>query len=203
MGGTGAEGTEAAWRRRDDEGTELPRHLLLRAGQGDVDAFNRFYRLTVDDLARFVAGRVPAGDVEDLVAETYLRAFRGAGGFSDRGKPALAWLVTIARNQIAGHYAKQARSIPPAADARTVPSVEDRAEIKAEHEEIRDQLDELPARYREVLRLRYVDELPVAVCAAHLGMSEGAVRALTFRAVSALRRRHQPIGPGDESGDLE
>ncbi len=172
-----------------DSGTtdENPRALLLRAGTGDTEAFHRFYISTVDDVSRYVASRADAGSTEDIVAETYLRAYRSAASFTDRGTPAIAWLITIARNQIATHYRRSSRQVRPNADERTVPSTEERSVLSDEHAAVLRDLQQLSPRYQEILRLRFIEDLPVAVCADELEIGEGAVRALTFRALNALR----------------
>lgn len=162
--------------------------LLMEAGRGDTDAFRRFYELTFDDLTRYVSSRVKPSDVDDMVAETYLRAFSSADSFRNQGRPALAWLVTIARNRIATHHYETGRRLRPSADERGIPSVEEQSINAEEHREVLDNLAKLSPRHREILQLRFIDNLPVPVCALELDMSEGAVRAITFRALSALRR---------------
>jgi RNA polymerase sigma-70 factor (ECF subfamily) len=50
-----------------------------------------------------------------------------------------------------------------------------------------DALGKLPEDYREALRLRYFDALPVAQIAARMNRSEGAVHMLCHRGLEALR----------------
>lgn len=171
------------------KGEPLPRDLLVRAGRGDTAAFHRFYLLTVDDVVRFVSSRVPVDAVDDVVAETYLRAFRSAAGFQDRGVPAVAWLLTIARNQIASHFRVASRTPAPRADERTMIATDERVVQQDEEAGVVGDLAALPERYRRVLTLRFIDDRSVADCGEELGLNEGAVRALTFRALEALRQQ--------------
>jgi RNA polymerase sigma-70 factor (ECF subfamily) len=66
----------------------------------------------VDGLRRFVARRVPADDVPDVVQEVLLRLHQGAGGLRDHAR-AEAWLYAIARRTVADHYRSRG-SQPPA-----------------------------------------------------------------------------------------
>ncbi len=163
--------------------------LLIQASTGDTEAFQRFYQLNVDDVTRYVASRSSSSDVEDLVADTFVLAFHKAASFRDQGRPAKAWLITIAKNRLVSHHRSRRRRASLNADELTVPSVEERTIERDQGLGVMGHVSRLPANQQEVLRLRFVDELSVSACASALGVSEGAVRASTFRALSALRRR--------------
>jgi RNA polymerase sigma-70 factor (ECF subfamily) len=75
---------------------QVTRDVLL-AQDGDDAAFARFVATTEPDVRRFCSWFTrPGHDIDDLVQETYLRAFRGLNSFSGRST-ATAWLLTIAR----------------------------------------------------------------------------------------------------------
>jgi RNA polymerase sigma-70 factor (ECF subfamily) len=70
---------------------------VLLAQDGDDAAFARFVATTEVDVRRFCSWFTrPGHDIDDLVQETFLRAFRGLHSFSGRST-ATAWLLTIAR----------------------------------------------------------------------------------------------------------
>src|SRR5205823_5405621 len=74
---------------------------LLRDAASEPARFAALYRLYVDDLYRYLLSRCgDAADAEDLVAETFLAAFRSARGYRGSG-PVKAWLVGIARRKAA------------------------------------------------------------------------------------------------------
>jgi RNA polymerase sigma factor (sigma-70 family) len=75
---------------------QVTRDMLL-AQDGDDAAFARLVATTEPDVRRFCTWFTrPVHDIDDLVQETFLRAFRGLNSFSGRST-ATAWLLTIAR----------------------------------------------------------------------------------------------------------
>lgn len=86
----------------------LCRDLFL-AQDGDHDAFTRFVRATADDVRRFCSWFTrPGGDLDDLVQETYLRAYRGMHGYR-ADSSARSWLLTISRRVCLDHAEKGSR----------------------------------------------------------------------------------------------
>ena len=179
---------------RDASG-EVHKHgdWLARAADGDHAAFQRFYEETRPLLHRYVAARVDREDVDDLMAESYLRAYRSAGQYEDRGQPAMAWLFTIARNLIASHhrsgFRRRSRSIINTGDQRLAPDVDERLIDRSDDAAVLEALAALKPRHCRILQLRFLDQRTVAECAAELAMTEQAVRALTYRALQAMRNR--------------
>jgi RNA polymerase sigma-70 factor (ECF subfamily) len=169
--------------------------LVAAAAAGDQLAFRKLYDLVFTDVERFIAGRVGAAHVEDLVAETFLRVYRSAGSYQDRGRPVVAWIITIARNVVASHHRAHAaakRSPSGLADQRTVASIEELTVERSDREQVLAALANLPQRQREVLTLRFLDGYSAQRCAAELDLTDEGVRALTYRALKALRRELQP-----------
>ena len=108
-------------------------------------------------------------DTEHLVA--YLRK-----AVINRARSRLRRLRTVRR------FLSQTR---PPADAPPA----DRALLVAEqHRELLDHIDQLPARQREVLVLRYYCGLSEVEAAAVVGISTGTVKSATHRAIATLRR---------------
>lgn len=68
----------------------------LAARDGDPDALRTLLAGTQGPLRRFCAAMVPGQDPDDLVQETYLRAWRALGGFR-ADSTVLTWLTAIAR----------------------------------------------------------------------------------------------------------
>jgi RNA polymerase sigma-70 factor (ECF subfamily) len=137
---------------------------------------------------RFVAAATgaPAADVDDLVQETLLHAWRNRAQF--RGESSLlTWVLSIARNRVK----MRLRAVKPAAlgaiDREEIPAeVVRSAEAAAA---VRRALEELDAAHAEVLLLRYFEGLGVRAIAGRLGESEKAVESRLHRAKLALRDR--------------
>ena len=68
----------------------------LKARDGDQEALRRLLAGTHAPLRRFCSAMVPEADADDLVQETYLRAWRALGGFRGDSR-VTTWLTAIAR----------------------------------------------------------------------------------------------------------
>ena len=94
----------AAGRSPAASGDEI-KALVLRAREGEAEAFGALYDRYVELVYRYVYYRVGSHPLaEDLTSETFLRALRRLGSFTWQGKDVGAWFVTIARNLVADHY---------------------------------------------------------------------------------------------------
>jgi RNA polymerase sigma factor (sigma-70 family) len=185
-------------RRRSGRG--LPG--LLARSRASPHAFADFYEQLAPQVLRFFARRT--GDPHravDLTAETFARAFerrRDFRGASD--EQAAAWLWRIARNELAGD--RRSRAVELAAVRRLglerhvlideeLVEVERLIATEELRAQIQDALEVLPDDQREVVRLRFIDELSYDEMAQKLGVSNDVVRTRTSRALGALRRSAQ------------
>jgi RNA polymerase sigma-70 factor, ECF subfamily len=129
-----------------------------------------------------------AAVAEDLTAETFMAAVaetrqRAAAELN------VAWLVGVARHKLVDHWrrvAREQRSL--AAVERTGEPVDDPWDATLDAAAAHAALSRLSANHRVALTLRYLDGLPVAEVAGHLGRSVHATETLLVRARAALRR---------------
>lgn len=116
---------------------------------------------------------------EDVTAQVFLEAIEGIGRYRDRGKPISGWLLAIARHRSLDAIRKrrrEARSEPISAGASPEPSS---AALDALHV--------LTPEQREVVHLRFVEDLSIETVATMTGRSPGAVKSLQHRALRQLR----------------
>jgi len=132
-----------------------------------------------------------AAVAEDLTSETFLAAVDAAR----RPNPPMVdapWLIGVARHKLADHWrrrAREGRRIRLAGDAAaTGPSHDDPWPAALDRVSAEATLRSLAPQHREVLSLRYLDDLAVADCAELLGRRLHATEALLVRARSAFRR---------------
>ena len=175
--------------RRSDPPDEAAR--LAAAADGDPAAL----RWLLDEVAPVVHGFLyarlgaDASAVEDLLQETVIEAVRGAGTF--RGESALStWMCAIARRRVARHFEQERREAIRRANLRvvtetTVDEALDRAE---QRDDVARALGRLPVLHRQVLVLKYLDDLSVEDIAAELGRTRVQVQSLLQRARDGLRR---------------
>ncbi|HUO08827.1 MAG TPA: RNA polymerase sigma factor [Phycisphaerae bacterium] len=159
--------------------------------------------LPLMDLVYSVARRMVGDEAraEDLVQETYLRAFRSIDQYK-LGSNCKAWLLTILRSvYIDASRHVQARGgnheqLPPDifAQAERTDLPIDPARFMSildvmVDDDIRDAMLHLPDLYREAFVMVVIAELPYKEAATVLGVQEGTVKSRVFRACQMLKSR--------------
>lgn len=172
--------------------------LVDRARTGDPEAFASLYDRYVERVYRFVLYRV-GGDqalAEDITSEVFLRALRKIKTFTWQGRDVGAWFLTIGRNLVLDHF-KSGRfrlemvGAEPAVAGGLgdeVVDAEDEALARISHGELYKALQRLGTEQQEVIYWRFLQGYSVAETAAAMAKSEGAIKALQYRAVKALYR---------------
>ena len=175
--------------------------------QARAAAFEAEALATVDSLYRTALRltRVPA-DAEDLVQETYLKAFRAADRF-EPGTNLRAWLFTILHNTALNRARDRARdavvtfdsgTVERAADA-TLDAMADNPETLLLREtlapELQAAIDELPAAFRQAVWLRDVEEFSYAEIATMLDIPAGTVMSRISRGRRMLFERLHHLKP--------
>jgi RNA polymerase sigma-70 factor (ECF subfamily) len=183
----------------------------LRAPLTDAEGFVDLYRRESPMLLTFCARRVlDAETALDLVAETFAQAFRGRRSFHGATEvEARAWLLTIARRQIAGflrkgvldrRLAEKVGIHVPAMAPDEIADVERRAGLPQLRAALGAELAKLSGEQREALRLRVVEERPYPEVARALGVNEATARARVSRGLRAMGAALEPrlLTGGDE-----
>jgi len=166
--------------------------LVARVAAGDDAALRDLFRRHAPWLAVRLRAVLPAADVEDVLQETFLAAWRGAGGYRPQGSCG-GWLWGIARRQAAlllrrRGPAEQARTALPAGQAgRDAPDPAETALARADLEVAVAALGPDGSPEREVWRLMYEQDRPVAEVAELLGVPSGTVKSRAHRARRLLR----------------
>jgi RNA polymerase sigma-70 factor (ECF subfamily) len=157
--------------------------LIRQARGGSAAAMEALYeahKSMVYAVALGVCGNGP--DADEVVQETFLRAFRGLGDWRGEGKLS-SWLYMITtRTAINWRRRFLPRPAPRVADEAPVPEVD--AETSAE---LKRAIAGLPARQRIVLTLRHLRGLSLAEIAELQGCVVGTVKSNLHHAVAKLR----------------
>jgi RNA polymerase sigma-70 factor (ECF subfamily) len=185
---------------------ETEGELLTRLRSGEEGAFVSLVQRYQEQMLRLAAGFVPSRAVaEEVVQDTWLAVLRGLDAFEGRSS-LKTWLFSILVNQARTTGSKEQRSVPvpdpePAVDPARfdasgawadppecwIEAAEDRLEAGKLAGRIRVLIDELPARQREVVLLRDVEELTSDEVCSVLAISDGNQRVLLHRGRSRLR----------------
>ena len=163
---------------------------LVEAAQRDRAAFAPLYERYVDQIHAYVHTLTRNRELaEDVTAATFAKAIEDLPRFEWRGVPYSAWLYRVASNLVA----RQARR-PAWVDIETHQPVDPTSpdavvERRARDAEVREAVSRLPTDQRQAVVLRFSGELRNREIAEIMGRSEGAVKLLTFRAMTSLRRQ--------------
>lgn len=178
--------------------TEVASWDLVAAAQaGDRDAFGQLWTRYRTQIARVVGKRVgDRGTVEDIVSDTFLKAWRNIRGVEDQGLDVAAWLTRIALNLVADHYKASARRTYLAGasvdtEVWAPPTYVENADLVSADgvsARLEGLLSDLPLHYAEVIRCRFYRGLSLKAAEQFLGLTEQGLRGRQHRAVVALRR---------------
>jgi RNA polymerase sigma-70 factor (ECF subfamily) len=182
--------SETDARMPGDEG-----RLIQLARQGDPEACSALYDRHYDAVYRYCYYRVCDEHLaQDLTGEVFVRMVEKLERFEARGRPLLAWLYTIARNLVTDHHRHRAQAVHlPLDEASRLPSdvgadLVRGVDRKQEAECLAAALNHLTEEQRQVILLKFVQDMANAEIAIRLGKTEGAIKALQHRALNALRR---------------
>ena len=160
----------------------------VRALAADPAAFAELYRRYVDDVHRYLVTKSGPEDADDLVAETFLAAFRGARSYRGRGA-VKAWLIGIARRKAIDAF-RARRPVEPLDAALAIADplrTEDVAIERSELARVAVALRRIGPERAEALRLHYFAGLACNEIAPLMDRSEAAVKMLVHRGLCELR----------------
>ena len=176
--------------------------LIAAMARGDDSALRELFTRHAPWLAARLRAGLPAPEVEDVLQETFLAAWRGARGYRPAGV-AGGWLWGIARRQAALWLRRRgpaglelpAAGAWPDEDADPARAVADRADLASAVRA----LGPAGGAERETWRLMYVEDRPVAEVAALMGVPVGTVKSRAYRVRQLMRaalRGHDPAAEG-------
>jgi RNA polymerase sigma-70 factor (ECF subfamily) len=161
--------------------------LLARLRAGDEDAAHEFFDRYSARIRRFIANSLggAADEADDILQETFI-ALADALPFFRGNSSLFTFACAIAHRKVLSFIRTNARR---ARLMRAAPITEDaNPHNSAPEREFSRALAELRPEYREVLLLKYVEEVGVSEIARILRLSEHAVESRLARARKALRK---------------
>ncbi len=169
--------------------------------QRDKAAFGELYNIYRDRLYRFIFYKVPkAEDAEDITNEVFFKVWKFIGKEGEiENLP--AFLYRAARNAVNDYYRNQGITIrmdnlenvnledDPSFHSDDLAGVQLSLEKQMDTDSLIQAMKLLKDEYREVLVMRYLDEMSFADIAEALEKTEGNIRVLIHRATEALKKK--------------
>ena len=156
--------------------------IIASCQQGDLRKFAWLYQKYLQPIYRFIYYRtLHQQTAEDLTSQTFIKAMQGINGFK-QGNFA-AWLYQIARHNLTDHY----RRLNKQTDINDIWDLADQTDwveqldSRLTLEKVQAQLDKLKSEQREIILLRFWDELSYEEIAALVGKSVEACRMAVNR----------------------
>ena len=168
---------------------------VIQLSRHEPEQFTVVFRRHAPYIQRYVVRRLGRDAADDIVAETFLAAFRQRDSYDFTRADARPWLYGIATNIIGRHrlaetrqYRAVARSgADPVAESFTE-QVDDRVSAGAASRRLAVGLARLSAELRDTLLLVTWGDLSYEEAATALGVPIGTVRSRVSRARGKLRR---------------
>jgi len=176
---------------------------LVRQAQNAPDAFAQLYDHYYPKIFGYILRRTANLEAaQDITSETFFKALRKLWQFQWRSISFSAWLYRIATNEInqyfrQAHYKKsvsleelQEQGFEPVAISDPEGELIEAQEQLRQHQdflEVQGKIVRLPAKYQEVITLRFFEQKQIKEIAEILGKKEGTIKSLLHRAVEQLR----------------
>jgi len=176
---------------------------LVELAKTDANAFGRLFEHYYDRIFNYALRRT--GDVEvarDITAETFFKALKNMHKFTWRKVPFSAWLYRISTNEIAAYYRKgnyrttsmedlQSKGFEPVSSVNLEEEIIAAERILQEQEDwliCRKAINKMPAKYRDVIALRFFADKKISEIGMILGKPEGTIKSLLHRGLDKLKR---------------
>jgi RNA polymerase sigma factor (sigma-70 family) len=185
-----------------DTGTALSDAAVIQLSRAEPERFELLFRRHAPRIQRYVIRRLGADAADDIVAETFLLAFRQRAAYDVARENALPWLYGIATNLVGRHRRAELRLYRALARTGTDPVLEpftdqsdNRLTADAARRRLASAIAALTPAYRDTLLLVAWAELSYEEAAAALGVPVGTVRSRLSRARTGLRLTLGDLAP--------
>jgi RNA polymerase sigma-70 factor (ECF subfamily) len=178
--------------------------LLAAAQSGDARAYDTLLREVTPRLRQLCRARIrDLAEVEDAVQDA-LMTIHALRHTYDPARPFGPWMTTIATRRAIDRLRRRGRTSGRESNLDDLPegmaSVAPVAEERIGARNLRDAVSDLPESQRTALRLAKLEDLSLAEASKRSGLSVGALKVATHRAMRSLRRRFG-VDEGDDRAD--
>jgi RNA polymerase sigma-70 factor (ECF subfamily) len=170
---------------------------LVERAKTDPDAFGELYDEYYMPIFNYLLRRTAnITDTQDLTSEVFMKAFKNIGTFKWSGISFSAWLYRIAFHEIINKYRKgkheqsfniDAIDTNSASSGSSLLQVEDETKKYEDYFVIHQSISRLPAKYREVISLRFFAGKEIHEISQILDKPESSIKTLLYRGLEKLR----------------
>lgn len=159
-----------------------------------LEEFTVYYEKHKTAIFNYILYRVGFNrdTAEDLTSDIFLKAFEHFEKY-DRERPFKTWIFTIAHNHLVNYYIAKKDTLPLEEAIEVVKessSVSQDTEHSMTVAKILHLVSELPDQQKEIVIMKYVDDMTNEEIAGTLGKEEGTVRTALSRAIASLRNKY-------------
>lgn len=180
---------------RNDEIDQNWRRLAAAAQKGDAASYRMLLTELVPVIKRSLNKSLPSPDIADDIVQEVLISVHKALHTYEIDRPFTPWLMAIVNFRrtdfLRGYYAAQENKQVPL-DSVEIPDYlnqDDKGEQEEQEAHLRDALNSLPERQKNVVEMLKLEGLSTREVADKTGMSESAIKVTMHRALQKLKEK--------------
>lgn len=167
-------------------------NLIEEARQGGAEAFGALYDHYAKPIYRYIYLKISDKTLtEDITHEVFLSAWQNIHHYNFQGLPFSSWLYQIARNRVIDYY-RTHRDFLDVYEVKETAGKLISQPVNPDHgldlERVKQALNQLSDDQKEVIVLRFINDLSPPEIAVIMGKSEGAIRLIQYRAINHLKK---------------
>ena len=164
--------------------------LIKRAIGGDGEVFGELYSIYLERIYRYVFYQVKDKmTAEDITEEAFIKAWKAIASCKGKERTFSSWLYRIAHNQLIDSLRKRRAELPLQQEMTNGLFARNQVEGALEQQEQLEALTYLPRNQKQVIILKFIEGMDNREISKIMSKSEGAIRVLQTRALTALRQR--------------
>jgi RNA polymerase sigma-70 factor (ECF subfamily) len=168
--------------------------LLIAKAKAEPLAFGELYETYYSRIFGYVLRRTANLQLaQDITSEVFFKTLKGLSKFNWQGISFSSWLYRIAANEIANSYRRSVKDYQYLQSVRTSPlsqeyiSAEQELRKNEEYRNLQEGISRLPAKYQEVIALKYFEDKEIREIAEIMKKPEGTIKSLLHRGIEKLR----------------
>ena len=165
--------------------------IVQQCQQGSLEAFDKLYERYFERIYRFVYYKTMHKQIaQDITSETFIKALDNIKSFRKKKGSFMAWIYSIARNNVINYYRKSSRAllVNDFWDLKIDQSLEFEQENTELLKKIKKQLFKLDSLQREIIILRVWQQLSYKEISAIVNKSEENCRVIFCRGIKNIRK---------------